>query len=128
MHARSRRVAAGIVVLVLTACHGGDTKSFTASSAGSDGVKAACTALGDLAHSVDALNGVDVSDPSASTAALAKAVDAYSAALATFERVGPANLRARAATVRAEVVAHHFVEAAAERAAIDAWADGHCKT
>jgi hypothetical protein len=128
MPARSRRVAAGIVVLVLTSCHSGDARSFTSSSDGSVGVKAACSALAGLAQSVDALNGVDVSDPIASTAALAKAVDAYSAALATFERVGPANLRARAATVRAEVVAHHFNRAAAERAAIDAWAAGHCKT
>ena len=135
MHAaRSRRVAgrvvACVIVLMVTACHGGGASSSSspgASSAAVD-VKRACTALADLERSSDALNGVDVADPDTSVAALTKAVDAYSAALLTFERVGPAELQATAATVRAEVIAHHFGQAIAARTAIDAWESSHCSS
>ncbi|HEY5012411.1 MAG TPA: hypothetical protein VIK61_06855 [Acidimicrobiia bacterium] len=127
----SRRIAAGLVVIGLAvpglaACHsGGGTSGGTAP--GPPDVKAACGAFADLGRSVEALNGVDVSDPAASVAALTRAVNAYSAALLTFERVGPTNLRVRAAEVRAAVLAHHFGQAAAARVAIDTWAAEHCK-
>jgi hypothetical protein len=134
MHgARSRRVA-GLVVgciitMSLTACHGGGG---TGSGAihGSDttavDVKTACAALAGLEHSSDALKGVNLADPDASSAALASAVAAYSAALTTFERVGPADLRDDAAALRADVVAHHFGQATASRTPISAWAQSHC--
>jgi hypothetical protein len=134
MHdARSRRVA-GVVVgcivtLTLTACHGGGAT--TSSSGDGSGtvvvdVKRACGALDGLARSSDALKGVNLADPDASSAALARAVAAYTAALATFEQVGPVDLRATAATMRADVVAHHFGKAAAARTALSAWDETHC--
>jgi hypothetical protein len=137
MHgARSRRVAglvAGcIVMLSLTACHGGGSASAGSSGGGSGSsaldVKSACAALAGLEHSSDALKGVNIADPDASSAALASAIAAYSAALATFERVGPADLRASAATLRADVVAHHFGQATAARTPISAWAESHCSS
>jgi hypothetical protein len=135
MHgARSRRVArlvAGcIVTMTLTACHGGGS---TASGSSGDGsgtravdVKSACAALEGLERSSDALKGVNLADPDASSAALAHAVAAFTAALATFEQVGPTDLRATAATMRAEVVAHHFGQAAVARTALTGWAEAHC--
>src|SRR5258706_16339521 len=118
MHgARSRRVAicvtSFVAIFTLAACHGGGS---TGASVGSDSVdvKSACAALVGLRRASDALDGVDVSDPAASSAALARAVTAYSASLAAFERVAPLSLRARAEAVRTAVIAHQFVEAAAE--------------
>jgi hypothetical protein len=132
MHgARSRRVA-GVVVgcvamLGLAACHGGAAKS-SASSGGTNSVdvKSACSALRTLEHSGDALNGINVADPDTSTAALTKAVANYSAALLAFEQVGPLELRATTAAMRADVIAHHFGNASAARAAISAWNQTHC--
>jgi hypothetical protein len=131
MHeARSRRVAvcvgSFVAMLMLAACHGGGGTGASAAGDRVD-VKAACTALVGLRHSSDALNGVDVADPGASSAALNRAVAAYSASLAAFERVAPLSLRARAEAVRTAVIAHHFGEAAAKRATIDAWAARQCK-
>jgi hypothetical protein len=133
--ARSRRVGARVISVMLTtflptalllaSCQGGDKPPFGAAGAKFD-EKAACATLGDLRRSSDALNGVDVGDPVPALAALDKAVDAYSTALSTFERVGPPSLRASARKVRAAVVARHFTEAAAARAPIDAWAARHC--
>jgi hypothetical protein len=128
--ARYRRIAGVVVISLavsgLAACHGAGGRGATTAPGPLD-VKAACGAFADLGHSVDALNGVDVSDPVASVAALTRAVNAYSAALLTFERVGPTTLRAQAGAVRAAVLAHHFGQAAAARVAIDTWAAGHCK-
>jgi hypothetical protein len=131
---RSRRIAAGAVAISLAvaglaACgsggSGGSGRGSTAT--GPLDLKAACGAFADLGRSVDALRGVDVSDPVASTAALDRAVNSYGAALLTFERMGPANLRARAGEVRAAVLARHFGQAAEALVAIDAWAAEHCK-
>jgi hypothetical protein len=126
---RSRRVA-GCVVLVglLSACHGGGATSVDSSGQGRVDVKAACAALADLQRAGAVLNGVDVGDPAASLAALGKAVDAYSTALATFERVGPGELRPRAAAVRSAVLTRHFAQATVARAQIDAWAAQHCSS
>jgi len=135
MHgARSRRVAGtvvGCVVAVgLAACHGSGAPRSVSSGGGSTSsaldVKSACAALVGLEHSSDALKGVDLADPDASSAALAKAVAAYSAALSTFEQVGPADLRATAAALRADVIAHQFGQAAAARTAISDWDESHC--
>jgi hypothetical protein len=133
--ARSRRVGARVILVVLTtslstalllaACQSGDKPPFGAAGAKFD-EKAACATLDDLRRSSDALNGVDVGDPEPALAALDKAVSAYSAALSTFERIGPSSLRASARKVRAAVVARHFTEAVAARAPIDAWAARHC--
>ena len=125
-----RRVTSCIVVmtfvLIVAACHGGGAPSLGSPGTGRVDVKGACAALSSLRRSSDALNGVDIGDPGASTAALAKAVDAYSTALSTFERVGPVNLRARAEAARVAVLAHNFSRAAVARTAIDAWAKQHC--
>ncbi len=114
----------------LAACHGGGAATSGSSGNGSGSsavdVKSACAALTGLARSDDALKGVNLADPDASSAALAGAVAAYSAALTTFEQVGPADLRATAASMRADVVAHHFGQAAAQRTAISAWAESNC--
>ena len=123
--ARSRIVGACVAVLVLAACHGGGAPRLGSTPAKLD-VKAACAALDGLQRSSDALNGVDVADPEASLTALDKAVDAYVVALARFALVGPASLRATAETVRADVVARHFTQAAGARAPIDAWAADRC--
>jgi hypothetical protein len=72
------------------------------------------------------LKAVNLADPDASSSALAGAVAAYSAALATFEQVGPVDLRAAAASMRADVIAHHFGQAASQRAAISTWAGKNC--
>jgi hypothetical protein len=130
MHrARARRVAAGVVVLMLAACHGSGSASFTPTSGtAAVDVKAACAALSALGSAGDVLNGVDVADPGTSLAALTKAVDAYSKALAAFALVGPTELRAAAARVRAAVLARHFEAATTERAPIDAWAARHCNS
>jgi hypothetical protein len=135
--ARSRRVGARVISVMLTtllptallvgACQGGDEPPFGAAGAKFD-QKAACATLEDLRRSTDALNGVDVGDPEPALAALDKAVSAYSAALSTFERVGPPSLRVSAQRVRAAVVARHFTEAAAARKPIDAWAARHCSS
>ena len=131
MHgARERSVAvvvlaAALVLAVLLAgCHGGDAKP-SGPSASVD-KKTACAALASLKQSGVALAGVDISDPTASTTALAKAIRDYGAALVLFERVGPPDLRPHAQAVRAAVVARHFGQAAVARAAIDAWAVEHC--
>ena len=118
-------VGSCLMVAALASCHGGGG---TAGSAGTDGVdvKAACAALVDLRASSAPLNAVDLANPGASRAALAKAIGAYSAALAAFERVAPVSLRPRAEAVRTAVVAHEFTRAATERAVIDAWAARHC--
>jgi hypothetical protein len=131
MHAApSRRVAiwvgSFVAMLTLAACHGGGSTGASATGDPVD-VKSACAALVSLRHSSDVLDGIDVADPAASLAALARAVAAYSASLAAFERVAPLSLRARAEAVRTAVIAHHFADAAAKRAAIDAWATRHCK-
>ena len=125
--ARSRIVGACVVVVVLAGCRGGGTTRLGARPAKLD-VKAACAALEGLRRSSDALNGVDVADPQASSTALQKAIDAYVVELARFALSGPANLRASAETVRAEVAARHFTQAAAARAPIDAWAAGNCRS
>jgi hypothetical protein len=128
---RARRaVAAFLFVAVLAACHGSSAKSGAPGSTATGGVdvKTACAALGDLERSVQALNGVDVANPGASLTALSRAVRAYSAALRTFEQVGPTDLRPGAEAVRTAVVARHFAEATADRAAIDAWATTHCSS
>ena len=91
-------------------------------------VKAACEALDSLQHSTDALDGVDVADPAASSTALDRAVDAYAGALVRFALAGPASLRATVARVRAHVIARHFTQADAARAPIDAWAAGNCSS
>src|SRR4051794_30239427 len=107
MHgARSRRVGfpfvAGVLVaLLLVACTGGGASHSGSSGNGAEDVKAACAPLADLKQSAQARNGVDVSDPERSQAALAKAVNAYSKALARFARVAPHRLRAPAGVVRA---------------------------
>jgi hypothetical protein len=136
MHgSRSRRVGAFVIsstftivvfVSVLAACDdGGGASRFGAAGTELD-EKAACAALDGLSRAGDALNGVDVGDPEPALAALDQAVGAYSTALTTFERIGPAGLRDAAAKVRAAVVARHFTEAAAARAPIDAWAKRNC--
>jgi hypothetical protein len=122
----SRRIGACAIVLILTACHGGSASRFGLAGPGRVDVKAACGALDGLRRSSDALNGVDIADPDAALAAMAKAVDAYSAALVNFEGFAPANLRAPAEAVRAAVIARHFTQAEAARAPIDAWARHHC--
>jgi hypothetical protein len=122
--ARSRIVGACVVAAVLTGCRGGAPR-LGGAPAKLD-VKAACAALDGLRRSSDALNGVDVADPQASTTALQKAIDAYGVELERFALSGPASLRASAETVRAEVAARHFTQAAAARAPIDAWAAQHC--
>jgi hypothetical protein len=136
MHgARSRRVV-GLVVgciitMSLTACHGGGgTGSGAIDGSGTTAVdvKSACAALAGLEHTSDALKGMNLADPDASSAALASAIAAYSAALSTFERVGPADLRATAATLRAEVAAHRFGQATTARTPINAWAQSHCSS
>ena len=135
MHgSRSRRVGAFVITStvllfgpVIAACDGGGSDASRFGAAGTElDEKAACAALGGLARSRAALDGVDVGDPEPALAALDKAVGAYSTALTTFERVGPASLRAAAEKVRAAVLARHFTEAAAARAPIDAWAAKHC--
>jgi hypothetical protein len=135
MHgARSRRVAGlvvgCIVTVTLTACHGGGTATSGSSGDGTGSrtvdVKSACAALKGLERSGDELKGVNLADPDASSAALAHAIAAYSAALATFAQVGPADLRATAVAMRAEVVAHHFAQAAAARTALSQWDETHC--
>jgi hypothetical protein len=130
VHARRVASAAGccLFVLLLGACHGGGAKAPAETAVGGStvDVKSACAALAGLERSSDALNGVDLGDPATSMHALAVAVAEYSTALLTFERVGPADLRARAEAVRLEVVAHHFGQAAVARAAIDTWATQHC--
>jgi hypothetical protein len=119
------RVGGCLMVLALAACHGSGAKpSF--SPDGTVDAKTACAALAGLNRSSDALDGINVSDPEASETALTKAIAAYSTALVTFEQVGPADLRARAEAVRAAVIAHHFRDAIAARAALDAWAVQHC--
>jgi len=123
--ARTRLLGACVALLALSACHGSSAKASPSSGPVVD-VKAACGALSELPRTGDLLNGVDVSDPAASQAALARAVAAYRAALFSFERVGPASLRTRAEAVRTAVAAHDFARAATERAAIDAWARSHC--
>jgi hypothetical protein len=128
--ARPRRVTCCIVVttfvLIVAACHGGGAQSLGSPETGRVDVKGACAALSSLHRSSDALNGVEVGDPGASTAALAKAVHAYSTALSTFERLGPVNLRARAEAARVAVLAHNFSRAAVARTAIDAWSERNC--
>jgi hypothetical protein len=134
MHgARFRRVGGlvvGCIVIVsLTACHGGGAPSSISSAGNGNGavdVKSACAALEGLGRASDALKGVNIADPDESTAALNHAIAAYSAALATFAQVGPVNLRATAATVRADVIAPHFGQAAAARTALSDWDDTHC--
>jgi len=135
MHgARSRRVigfVAGCVgVMSIAACHGGGAATSGSSGNGSGSsavdVKSACAALAGLSRSDDALKAVNLADPDASSAALDRAVAAYSAALSTFERVGPLDLRAAAASMRADVIAHHFGRATVQRAAISVWAGKNC--
>jgi hypothetical protein len=127
----SRRVAGVVVCCVamvgLAACTGGGAKS-GATSGGTNtvDVKSACAALHALQHSGDVLNGINVADPDTSTAALNTAVTDYSAALLAFEQVGPLELRATAAAMRADVIAHHFGNAATARTAISAWNQTHC--
>jgi hypothetical protein len=122
--------AACVAALALGACSGGggggSSGNATASSGRVVDVKAACAALHDLQRSADELNGVNVADPTASEAALGRAVIAYRAALVRFERIGPSSLRQSVDAVNAAVVARDFARAAAERAAIDAWASSHC--
>jgi hypothetical protein len=123
------RAAACVVVLGLTlaACGGGGGSSGQSASTGPVvDVKTACAALGDLQRAADELRGVDVSDPDASEAALARAIAAYRGALARFEQAGPESLRVTAETVRAAVAARQFARAATARAAIDAWSASHC--
>jgi hypothetical protein len=114
------------VALTLTACHAVAAKNTGSPSPTSMDAREACAALAALRSSGAALNAVDVSDPGASLAALAKAVDAYSAAMLAFELVAPAQLRARAAVVRGEVIAHRFGQAITAQAAIEGWAEQHC--
>jgi hypothetical protein len=122
------RAAACAVVLglALAPCGGGGSSGDAASTGRVVDVKAACHALGDLRHAADELRGVDVSDPDASEAALARAVASYRFALARFEEAGPASLRATAETMRAAVAARQFDRAATARGAIDAWSKAHC--
>jgi hypothetical protein len=123
------RAAACVVVLglALAACGGGKSPSGEATSTGRVvDVKAACATLDGLHRAADALRGVDVSDPDASEAALARAIGVYRASLLRFEQAGPASLRAPAEVVRADVAARQFARATTARAAIDAWAASHC--
>jgi hypothetical protein len=129
---RSRRFARVTVFVVgavlLGACHSGGPKTIDTSGHGPVDVKAACGALADLHRAGDTLSGVDVADPGTSLTALTRAVNAYGAALLTFERVAPTDLRPRAAVVRAAVLARHFGQAAVARAEIDTWASAHCSS
>jgi hypothetical protein len=113
-------------LVAVAACHGASAKAAPPSSGPVVDVKAACGALSELPRASDLLKGVDPSDPSASQAALARAISAYRAALFSFERVGPPSLRTRAEAVRAAVAARDFTRAATARATIDAWAVAHC--
>jgi hypothetical protein len=135
MHgARSRRVVgfvAGCVgVMSVAACHVGGAATSGSSGNGSGtravDMKSACAALAGLSRPDAALKAVNLADPDSSSAALDGAVAAYSAALSTFEQVGPTDLRAAAASMRADVIAHHFGQAAAQRAAISVWAEKNC--